>query len=362
MKNHLFYPAPLIFILIAIDLNAQIHDFDSLINADPEFAIIAQGVGDTLDIFESDEILHVTLESDLKNLEKRKYKEEYQDAVMHVMFNDTVQVTRKIKIRARGVVRKSICMIPPIKLNFPKKKAFSKQFKSFDKMKMVLDCKFGGIYEQYLILEYYAYKIQKIINDYSLRVRLMQVDYIDYSGKFKDVTKYAFIIEDIDQLAERHDAIRIDMKHIRDERTDLATLADGYLFQYLIGNTDWSIPGNHNVYFIKSNDPMKPEPYVIHYDFDYAGIVNANYAVADERLGIENVRERVYRGVCISQSVMIRARSNFLAKKSAIYRLLERDELLNKNSKRSILDYVDEFYAIIESDNRFKRTILDNCR
>ena len=362
MKKQPFYPTIFAMLVISFYTKAQIHDFDSLANANPEFARISEAVGDTLDIFESDEILRVTLESDFKTLVKKKYKEEYQKAVMRVMFSDTVQVVRNIKIRARGVVRKSTCMIPPIKLNLPKKKAFIKQFASFDKLKMVLDCKRGASFEQYLLLEYYAYKIQNIINDYSLRVRLMLVDYIDYSGKFKDITRHAFIIESIDQLAERHDAMRVNLKHIRDQRTNLATLADAYLFQFLIGNTDWSIPGNHNVYFLKSKDPLKPVPHVIPYDFDYAGIVNTSYAVPDERLGIDNVRERVYRGICINQTELLSARARFLEKKREIYRLLDSDVLLSNSSKRSMINYVDEFFKILESDNQFKRHILDSCR
>ena len=259
-------------------------------------------------------------------------------------------------------MRKSTCMIPPLKLNFPKKKAFVKQMEAFDKIKMVLDCKRGDIYEQYLLLEYYAYKIQNTINDYSLRVRLMHVNYIDVSGKFKNITRYAFIIESVDQLAARQNAMRIETKSIPDNLTDVKTLIDAYLFQYLIGNTDWSIPAMHNIYLIKSKDFSYPKPYVIPFDFDYAGIVNTMYAIPDEKLGIDGVRERVYRGVCISENKVIMAKDRLLAKKQQIYTLLNNDSLLNKSNKRNTITYIDEFFTILESKNAFKRNILDSCR
>lgn len=363
MKNRVcIFLFNVLLIVHAHKLSAQIHDFDSLRSHNKAFEELADQIGDTLDLYNSSEILKVTLISDFKNLVKRKYKDEYQDAVFKTMFNDTVQITRNIKIVPRGNVRKSTCFIPPLKLNFPKKKAFIKHMESFDKLKMVLDCKRGEIYEQYVLSEYYAYKIQNIINDYSLRVRMLLVTYIDQSGKFKETTKYAFILESIDQCAERHNAIRIETKNIKDINTNPQVLADAYLYQYLIGNTDWSIPAMHNIYLIKSNDPLNQKPYVIPYDFDYAGIVNANYAVADDLLGIESVRERVYRGVCIGDNELLRSRILFMDKKEEIFKLYESDTLLSKNNKRSTISYLDEFFNLIENENVFKRNILESCR
>jgi hypothetical protein len=340
----------------------QILDFDSLVNVNSDFKKLAKSVGDTLDLFNNESILKITLKSDFKNLIKKKYDDEYQPATLSLMFNDTVQVNREIQIKARGNMRKKTCLIPPIKLNFSKKNAFSKQFKSFDKLKMVLDCKKGTSYEQYLLSEYYCYKIQNIINDYSLRARLLQVDYIDHSGKFKDATKYAFIIEDIDQLAERQNAKKIHGVGVRDLRTNISTLTDAYLFQYLIGNTDWSISGNHNIYFVKPNDAQTPRPHIVPYDFDHAGIVNAIYAIPDERLGIESVRERIYRGLCMPETEVIKAKNRFLEKKQEVYDLIENDTLLSKSNKRGTINYLNEFYKILENENQFKRNILDSCR
>jgi hypothetical protein len=344
------------------EIFAQIHDFDSLIQHNDAFRQVAESVGDTLDLFSKHDVLEVTLKSDFKNLIKRKHKDEYQEASFQIMFNDTVLVTREIKIAPRGKVRRSTCMIPPLKLNFPKKKAFIKQLESFDKLKMVLDCKRGIMYEQYLLSEYYAYRIQNIITDYSMRVRLMHVNYVDVSGKFKNITRYAFVIESIDQLAARKNAVRIKTEHVRDIRTHIPTLADAYLFQYLIGNTDWSIPAMHNIYLIKSTDPLKTAPYVIPYDFDYAGIVNAIYAVPDENLGTKTVKERVYRGVCMDSNPLYDSRARLLNNKAQIYQLYDQDILLSKGNKRNTVIYLDEFFKTLESDFAFDRRIIQSCR
>ncbi|MCK5207201.1 MAG: hypothetical protein KAQ79_04250, partial [Cyclobacteriaceae bacterium] len=101
---------------------------------------------------------------------------------------------------------------------------------------------------------------------------------------------------------------------------------------------------------------------VIPYDFDYAGIVNTNYAIPDENLGIESVTERVYRGVCMPESTIRETVKYFIDSKERIYALYQNTELLDKNNKRQTLQYLDEFYMIIENENGLKRNIIDSCR
>lgn len=346
-----------------IKLNAQIHDFDSLTEHNESFSRIAKAIGDTLDLFDEDKPLQVTLQSDFKNLIKQKFKDEYQEAIFSAMFNDTVQVVRNIEIKPRGNMRKQTCFFPPIKLNFPKKEAYLKQIENFDKLKLVLDCKRGDIYEQYLLSEYYAYKLQNILCEYSLRVRLLHVTYVDNSGKYKDITRYAFLIENINQLGERTNSAKIEpVGAVRDIRTNMDVLSGVYLFQFLIGNTDWSISGNHNMYYLKSMDAQVIEPFVVPYDFDNAGIVNTSYAIPNEKIGTESVRERVYRGYCIDEQHLQKSRSLFIKKKESIYNIFQNDQLLSKSNKRNTIKYLDDFFKIIENENSFKRQIIEACR
>lgn len=342
--------------------HAQVHDFDSLYKNDKEFKKSFKATSDSKGIFDSEEVLKITIESDFKNLVKRKYKDEEQPALFKFYYHDTLVINRHIKIKPRGNMRKGSCFFPPLKLNFLKSEVVVKEMKEFDKMKMVLDCKRGTIYEQYLLSEYYVYKMQNILTEYSYRVRLIQVTYVDTSDKYKTATRYAFLIEPKDQLGDRLNALPIDNKNVRDQLTDIPTLANAYLFQFLIGNTDWSIPGRHNLQLIKSKDPMLPKPYVIPYDFDYAGIVNANYAIPDENLGINSVTERVYRGVCISEADIRKVAKHYIDKKEQIYQLYQNTNLLDKNNARFTIDYLDSFYSIIESENSLQRYILDACR
>jgi len=362
MKTLSIITVAILSILYCPGLHAQLMDFDSLYQNDQAFKEQIDSRPEFQDLFHSDEVVKLSIESDFKNLIKRKHEGEYQPATFKYYLNDTVLVTREIKIKPRGNMRRSTCYFPPLMLNFPKKEAVLKQVHDFDKMKMVLDCKRGDIYEQYLLSEYYAYKLYNIITDYSFRVRLFEITLVDINEKIKNLKSYAYIIENVDQLAIRHNAMPIETKNIRDNYTDLNTLSQGYIFQYLIGNTDWSIPGKHNIEIIKSKDPTILTPHSIPYDFDYAGIVNTNYAVPDERLGIQTVRERVYRGICIDESYILQAVKKFIDSKEKIYELYNSEGLMGKKNLQNTIQYLDDFYDVIENEKSLERHILKQCR
>ncbi|WP_020529904.1 hypothetical protein [Flexithrix dorotheae] len=351
-----------IFSATSLKLWGQVYDFDSLYQNDEEFKESISSNKIFQSLFESDEILRITIESDFRNLIKRKFKGEYQPAVLKYFLSDSIVVTRELKIKPRGNMRRRTCYFPPITLNFPKKEVVLKQIQEFDKMKMVLDCKRGKLYEQYLLSEYYAYKIYNLVTDYSFRVRLCEITLVDSNDKMKSLKSYAFIIENMEELSERLNSLPYETQNIRDQYTEPKTLSKGYLFQYLIGNTDWSIPALHNVKLVTSKDPTKQGPSFIPYDFDYAGIVNTLYAVPDENLGIESVKERVYRGVCIEEKYILEAAESFKAVKEDIYGLYQKSPYIDKNNLSYTIRYLDEFFHIIENEGYLKRNIIDQCR
>jgi len=70
-------------------------------------------------------------------------------------------LNRQISIKPRGDVRRQVYNFPPLMLNFQEKEAIIPQIKDYDKMKMVVKCSKNKINEQYLLSEYYAYKLLK---------------------------------------------------------------------------------------------------------------------------------------------------------------------------------------------------------
>jgi hypothetical protein len=132
------------------------------------------------------------------------------------------------------------------------------------------------------------------------------------------------------------------------------------VFQYFIGNTDFSVAGLHNVelFFNVQGDVMP-----IAYDFDFSGAVNARYATVDSSLRISNVRERLFRGYCTDAESYNKAFAIFNERKPEIYALYSDSigKLMDKGRVRETLHYFDEFYETINNGRAAKRSIIESC-
>jgi len=338
------------------------YDFDSLYKYDNAFKIAHKKERKTTDIYAVEAVMEITLEADFQDLIKRKSNDEYRDAVLKYQYNDSVLISRNLKIKPRGNMRKQICHFPPLKLNFPKKDVFIKELKDFDKIKMVGSCRKSKSYGQYLLAEYYVYKLYNILTEFSLRVRLLRVRYVDTSGRYKTDTRYAFIIEPVDELADRLDYIPIDVSGIHPNLMNPAKTNAMDVFQYMIGNTDYSVAGLHNVKLIKSTSFNIQEPVVIPYDFDYSGLVNTTYAVPYETLNLENVKERKFMGFCRTEQELGLTFEIFEKHKKEILSVYNSDCLLNKPFKKQSLKYLEEFYQNIANKHLVENDFLNGCR
>jgi hypothetical protein len=245
-------------------------------------------------------------------------------------------------------------------LNFSKKRAVFAQFKEFDKVKFVGNCQGGEPYDEYVLQEYYAYKIYNLLSSYSFRVRLLKVTYVDISGKKKPRSSYAFIIESVNQLARRLNGINLKRENLRLRHMDKETSTMMGLFQLLIANVDWNIPYLHNIKLIKTDKIVNPIP--VPYDFDYAGIVNAPYPTPGENWPVDDVRKRYYMGPCPNPTNFEEKLKVFFDKREAIEALYKDPEYLSAKTIKNTIKYINDFYEIIENKNTVKSSILDNCR
>ena len=108
-------------------------------------------------------------------------------------------------------------------------------------------------------------------------------------------------------------------------------------------------------------DFNKPEPFPVPYDFDYSGMVDTEYAIPIEELGIESVRERLYRGICLPETVTKEVITHFVKRKNAIYKVVNDFQFLEKRDKKNMLDYLDSFYRVLDSDYLVRNEIRKSC-
>ena len=238
--------------------------------------------------FLDDGVIEVTLTTDIKKLRNDKKELAWLPANIIMQFTDSSVISEQIRIRPRGIYRKNYCDLAALMLNF--KSNSSPKLSPLKTLKLVGGCHSGSNDEALLLKEYLVYKIYNFISVMSFRVRLMHVTYKDSKQKAKSYSQYAFLIEDMKDLAERNNCVEIKIKNgFNTEATDRQQINLVSIFQYMIGNTDWSVPVKHNIKLMVPKNDTLARPYPIPYDFDYAGLVNAPYAVPDEQLALNRL-------------------------------------------------------------------------
>ncbi len=279
------------------------------------------------------------------------------------MNNGTDTVSRDIRLKTRGIFRKGYCYYSPIQLNFKKVDFGYSDLDKISKIKLVPPCKAGIANEKYVLKEYLIYKLYNVLTDTSFRVRLLNLTCIDSEQKKKTYHQFAFLIEPIDMLEARTNSLQIKSKTLNQKHIDPRIMDRMAIFNYMIGNFDWSVPGQHNLKIIKPLVLDTAQKGIsIPYDFDWTGLVDASYAVPAEFIGVENVRERLFLGVCRSKSVYEQAIKEFVARKDEFYGIINKFEYLEDRDKKQIIDYLDEFYDNLAGYNNVIDIFLRTCK
>ncbi len=312
-------------------------------------------------MFTKDEILKLSLRFDITHYTRKKPKEEYLNAILTYHINETDSINKDVRLKSRGEMRNGHCDFPPIRLNF-KKTDFpnAADLDKIEKLKMVTHCEYGN--EENLFKEYLIYKLYNVLTDTSFRVRLVKMEYINTYKKSKPINTYAFFIEPVEMLAERINCLPVNSLTLS-QKTIIPRMMDRMaIFNYMIGNTDWSVPNQHNCKVLSSLDFNNSSlGIIVPYDFDYSGLVDADYAIPYEPLGLSSVRERRYVGICRTEDVFTKAVKEFAGKKEAFYKVINDFQLLNEKEKLKITRYLDSFYADFDKRNSIVTNILNGC-
>ena len=204
--------------------------------------------------------------------------------------DDSTYVTLNVKIRPRGHYRrqKDVCRMPPILVNFKKSEVDQTLFRGQNKLKLVTHCRLKKSDEENLLSEYLAYKIYNSLTPFSYKVRLLNIKYIDSSGISKTLVRHGFFIESVSEFEKRNCVSFVNLANIHQESVDSFQMTLISIFQYLIGNTDWSVAARHNIDLFVGNPSQPLIP--VTYDFDFSGLVDAAYAQPQPMLGIHHVK------------------------------------------------------------------------
>ncbi|MFC2098715.1 hypothetical protein ACFLSP_03110 [Bacteroidota bacterium] len=186
--------------------------------------------------------------------------------------------------------------------------------------------------------------------------------YIDTGKNGKTTESWSFLIEPEEMLADRLNMIALKNDKVNIQQTDTTWTNNMSIFQFMIGNADYSVRGRHNVKLLRFQDPMKSNLIPVPYDFDYCGLVNAHYAIPGETLGISSVKERYFLGPCRTKKDYQDVINEFMSKKESILDLVNGFEYLSDKEKTQVSSYLEEFFTGSTGDRYIENFILSTCR
>jgi hypothetical protein len=337
---------------------------------DPEFAAAAEESAPAK-LFASEATLEVTMTAPWAELETNEDHQGAYPARIEYRDEHGQAVQLDMTVERRGIKRQAACRFPPVKLRFEKEAVKGTAFRGQDSIKMVTHCDKGNRFDQYYVLEMLIYRMYNLLTDYSFRVRPLQVNYVESSdGKAVD-NRFAFLIEDDTDVAKRNGLKKLNVQRIDVGQLEPEVSALFSLFQYMIGNVDWAaLQGPvskdeccHNVKLI-GPEPLQAGDFAIPvpYDFDSAGLVDAEYAAPPNGLPIGSVTQRLYRGYCLHNVALEAARQQLLAREGDFLALIASEPRLQPGVKKKATAFLEKFFETAKNPKRFQDYVIERCR
>jgi hypothetical protein len=311
-------------------------------------------------LFSDKEPLEVELVTSLAELRNSKSDTVFFSTVMKYKTENGEWDSLEVELRARGNTRRKVCHFPPIRIKIKKSASKNTIFAEDKSLKLVLPCQIANSFNSMIAKEYMCYKFYESVTPYHFQTRLINLTLTDVKDrKSKSHNLVAFIIEDDDKVAKRFQYKISDAKIIRPNVINDTSAVRQDFFAFMIGNTDWSNTGQHNVKVMADkNKNHIPLPY----DFDMAGFVAAPYAVPYDYLPIKTVQERLYRGLCRDQELIEYVRNQYIQLEPVFTETMTHyEKYLSSGDFKSTRNFLNGFFEIIKNDIMFRDQILSKC-
>jgi hypothetical protein len=311
-------------------------------------------------LFQTTEPLVFTLTADFKTINKDRNPESTAQYPGEITVGADAKPLH-VQLSPRGHFRRMArnCGFVPLRVEFDKKEVAGTVFDGQSAMKLGTHCQDEKASDQYVLREYLTYKLFNLITTQSFRDRLARATYVDSKSGKPQSTHYAIFIEEDNDVARRMGGRNVDLPRLQFTDVDTDTLRTMMLFEYMIGNTDFSLYAMHNVKVVQLPTKIL---YPVPYDFDLSGFVHPPYAVVDRRLGITSVTDRLYRGPCATADEFEAVAAKFREKKADMIALVDNTKDLDNSNKNEAKDYLESFFKSIAQASAVKKSLADGCK
>jgi hypothetical protein len=266
-----------------------------------------------------------------------------------------------VQLRTRGHYRlaNKNCSFVPLRLDFKKGEVKGTVFDGQDKLKLVTHCNSNALFEEYMIREYLAYKVHNLITPRSYRARMAKVTYVDSATGAPIETRNGIFMEHEDDVARRMEGEIFEVRGALFDDVDQAQILEVAIFEAFVGNTDWSLAALHNIRLVRQQN-MNVMP--VAYDLDFSGLVGTRYSTPDPRLGIRNVKERLYRGPCKEPEELVQFFTPYREKKDAILKLYDDTPGLDGRYRNDAKAFLNQWFKMLETPRDAKWMFKENCK
>jgi hypothetical protein len=297
---------------------------------------------DLFDLLEGKNYVSVTISLNLDSLINNRYNEEKIGGIFGFKSAAGKNLSFSVNINLRGKYRRRMCGFPPLKLNFNKSELSDNGLSKADEYKLVTHCLEGEEGDVNMVKEFLAYQFYQQISPLSYRSKLLKITYQDTKSDDK-IVGMAILLEDKSSFEKRYDLSEMkDTFNLPRSNFDDNNFRTHGLFQYLMGNVDWStaISKNMDIYKSKENGKM----FIVPYDFDFSGFVNVSYAVPNKDYNQKKIRDRLLLEADESDSLYQSEIQKFIALKPSFIDLIKKQKGLEMDVKIDLENYIHSFY------------------
>lgn len=291
------------------------------------------------DLLTEDEVPELVLAINYDELESVRMNEDFIDATL-----TEGTTTHNLEVRVRGRFRRTTCAMPPLKLKFDKQWLRAAGLNRHNDFKLVTHCTQDQAGQEALLREQLAYELYATIaGEAALRTELVKVTYVNTVDGSTE-SSYAILIEDIDDLEDRLAAHKLD--NIYGTSYDRFTNAEVVsLFQYMIGNTDYSLAMGRNVKLVEGENE---EVTAVPYDFDFSGLVSASYMRLRTDLGQDSPHDRIWIWELNEEPQLEAATQHFLDLEEQLLDQVDNYNELSNGSRREIKNFLKGFFRDLD--------------
>lgn len=316
---------------------------------------------EALPLFASHDPITFTLVGNFKNISKDRdtlSKTEYWGELRLANGADTSRIP--VQLRTRGHYRLSSrnCGFVPLRVDFKTKEVAGTIFEGQDKLKLITHCNENSLYDDYILREYAVYRVHNVITPRSFRVRLAKVTYVDSATNKPVTTRNAVFLEHEDHVAHRMEGEIVEIRRALFADVEMPQITEVSLFQYFIGNTDWSLSALHNIRLVRKLDGTL---YPINYDVDFSGLVGTRYSTPDPRMNIRTVKERKYRGPCRTPEELEPFLAVYREKEADVYKVYDSIPGMDSRYVSEAKKYLKDFFDMIKRPRDVKFNLVESC-